>query len=55
MKMNQTSQTDTDPNQEVDFIAQVEHHCCTAALVMVIPRGAEVYLDERLQLSRKKV
>lgn len=34
-------------------MAQIEHHCCAAALVMVIRGGAEVYLDESLELNFK--
>lgn len=32
-------------------MAQIEHHCCAAGLFMVISGGAEIYLDERLELS----
>lgn len=35
----------------MDFMAQFEHHCCAAALFMEISGGAEIYLDERLELS----
>lgn len=41
----------TNPNQQVDLMSQSEHQSCTAALVMVIAGGAEVYLDERLELG----
>lgn len=41
----------TNPNHQVDLMSQSEHQCCAAALVMVIAGGAEVYLDERLELG----
>lgn len=41
----------TNPNQQVDLMSQSEHQRCAAALVMVIAGGAEVYLDERLELG----
>lgn len=41
----------TNPNQQVDLMSQSEHQCCAAARVMVIAGGAEVYLDERLELG----
>lgn len=43
--------TDTNPNNEMDVIAQIKHHCCAAAFFMVIFGGAEIYLDEGLELS----
>lgn len=35
----------------MDIMAQFEHHCCAAALFVAISGGAEIYLDERLELS----
>lgn len=35
----------------MDFMAQFEHHCCATALFVVISGGAEIYLDERLELN----
>lgn len=32
-------------------MSKSEHQCCAAALVMVIAGGAEIYLDERLELG----
>lgn len=36
-------------------MAQIEHHCCAATLVMKILGGAEVNLDERLELNEGKL
>lgn len=35
----------------MDIMAQFEHYCCAAALFVVISGGAEIYLDERLELN----
>lgn len=35
-------------------MAQIEHHCCTATLLVVILSGVKIYLDQRLQLKGKK-
>lgn len=35
----------------MDIIAQFEHYCCAAALFVVISGGAEIYLDDRLELN----
>ena len=39
----------------MDFRTQIEHDCCAATVVMVILGGAEVDLDERLELNEGKL
>lgn len=46
---------DTDPNHQMDFMAQTEHHCCAATLLMVILGGVKIYLDQRLELKQRNV